>query len=436
LYFSRRDIVLINDFRIVSLIALTLLIFLIAARLTIPNRTVLPYVFPIPAFGLTIASLFTAEIGLIFSLVLSILAGYGLPNSLDLTLFYILPSLCGILVLGRARRMANFIWAGIAIGFAGTAIIAAYRLPSANMDWFGIATLTLASFLNGLASASLALLLQFLFSQMLGLTTSLQLLDISRPDHPLLQFMMRNAPGTYQHSLQVANLAEQAAEAIGADALLVRVGALYHDAGKSLNPSFFIENQIPGQTNPHDELDPYGSAQIIINHVPEGVKFARKHRLPPRISDFVREHHGTLMTQYQYAKAIEAANGDSSQVDIDTFRYPGPSPHSRETALLMLADGCEARARAELPRDEDTLRIVVKKVIDFCQHQGQLDHTALTLSDLNRVAESFVKTLRNTHHPRIRYPELKTQPRPSANTGDTDENGTLQQSNKPNQTSS
>jgi cyclic-di-AMP phosphodiesterase PgpH len=421
LYFSRRDLEPIHDLRSISLIGLTLLIFLFVARLTIPNRTVLPYIFPLPAFGLTIASLFSAEIGLIFSLVLSILAGYGLPNSLDLTLFYILSSLCGILVLGKARRIANFIWAGIAIGISGTAVITAYLLPEASTDWFGLATLTLAALFNGLASASLALLLQFLFSQMLGLTTSLQLLDISRPDHPLLQFIMRNAPGTYQHSLQVANLAEQAAEAIGADALLVRVGALYHDAGKANNPSFFIENQIPGQVNPHDEMDAFSSAQIIINHVPEGEKFARKHRLPPRIRDFMREHHGTLMTQYQYAKAIEAAGGDATKVDIETYRYPGPAPRSRETALLMLADGCEARARAELPRDEETLRAVVKKVIDFCQHQGQLDETALTLRDLNRVAESFVNTLRNTHHPRIRYPELKTQPRPLAQTEDAGE---------------
>jgi len=435
LYFTRRDLIQINNFRIILLISLTLLVFLFAARLTIPNRAVLPYVFPIPAFGLTIASLFSAEIGLIFSLVLSILAGYGLPNSLDLTLFYVLSSLCGILVLGRARRMANFIWAGIAIGFAGTAIIFAYRLPSGATDWFGIATLTLASFFNGLASASLALLLQFLFSQMLGLTTSLQLLDISRPDHPLLQFIMRNAPGTYQHSLQVANLAEQAAEAIGADALLVRVGALYHDAGKASNPSFFIENQIPGQSNPHDDLDPLSSAQIIINHVPDGVKIARKYRLPPRIYDFVREHHGTLMTQYQYAKAVEAEEGNRSQVDIDMFRYPGPSPRSRETALLMLADGCEARARAELPQDEETMRAVVKRVIDFCQHQGQLDHTALTLSDLNRVTESFVKTLQNTHHPRIRYPELKTQPRSTTQPIENEENQPQQQTPEPSKSS-
>jgi cyclic-di-AMP phosphodiesterase PgpH len=155
---------------------------------------------------------------------------------------------------------------------------------------------------------------------------------------------------------------------------------------------------------------PVSSAEIIINHVSDGVKFARKHRLPPSIRDFVREHHGTLMTQYQYAKAIEAAGGDASQVNIDTFRYPGPSPQSRETAVMMLADGCEARARAELPRDEIALRSVVKKVIDFCQQQGQLDNTALTLRDLNLIGESFVNTLRNTHHPRIKYPELKTQP--------------------------
>lgn len=406
LYFVRRKLSPIRHPRTLAFISTAFLIFLYCARLIIPNRTVIPYLFPIPAFGLTMASLFSGEAGFILSLILSILASYGLPNSLDLTLFYALSSICGILVLGRGRRVASFFWAGIAVGLTGSAVIVAYRLADSTTDWFGIATLIGAAVFNGFASTSLALILQFLLSQLLGLTTALQLLEISRPDHPLLQFLMRNAPGTYQHSLQVANLAEQAAEAIGADALLVRVGAIYHDVGKSSNPLFFIENQIPGVANPHNSLDPISSSATIINHVSEGIKLARKHRLPPRIQDFIREHHGTAVTRYQYAKAIEAAGGNPEKVNVDLFRYPGPRPRSRETALLMLADACEARARAELPKDEDELRAIVKKVIDLCQQEGQLDDTALTLRDLTTAAESIVNTLRNTHHPRLKYPDI------------------------------
>jgi cyclic-di-AMP phosphodiesterase PgpH len=418
LYFMRRRPVEIEHLRSLALIALVFQIFLYGARLVIPNRTVVPYLYPVPAFGLTISSLFGSELGMIFSLVLCILSTYGLPNSLDLIIFYILSSFCGVLMLGRGRRVASFFWAGTAIGAAGSAVILAYRLPDSITDWFGIATLIGAAFFNGMASASLSLLFQFLISQVLGLTTALQLLEISRPDHPLLQFLMRNAPGTYQHSLQVANLAEQAAEAIGADALLVRVGALYHDSGKALNPSFFIENQIPGSQNPHDLLDPQTSSATIIRHTTDGVILAKRHRLPPRIRDFMLEHHGTLVTRYQFARAVEAAGNNPNLVEIEKYRYPGPSPHSKETALLMLADGCEARARAELPKDDDELRKLVKNVIDFCQREGQLDFTTLTFRDLNRTTDSFVNTLRNTHHPRLKYPEIKTIPNSNDPSGD------------------
>jgi cyclic-di-AMP phosphodiesterase PgpH len=138
------------------------------------------------------------------------------------------------------------------------------------------------------------------------------------------------------------------------------------------------------------------------------VQLARKYRLPASIIDFIREHHGTLVTRYQYARALEAAGNDADKVDLNLFRYPGPRPQTRETALLMLADGCQARARAELPGEEFELRAVVRKVIDYCQHENQLDDTRLTLSDLNQISESFIKTLQNTYHPRIRYPEIKT----------------------------
>ncbi len=408
LYFTRRKVTLLESLKGLLLLSITFLVFLYGAKIIIPNRTIIPYIFPIPAFALTLASLYSLEAGLIFPLILSVLTAYGLPNSLDLTLYYILTSMVGVLVMGKGRRIANYFWSGIAIGITGVAVILAYRLPDSITDLLGIATLSGASFLNGLASASLTLLFQFLFSQLLGITTALQLMDLLRPDHPLLQHILRTMPGSYQHSLQVSNLAEQAAEAIGADALLTRAGAIYHDVGKSLNPSFFIENQVGNKIDSHDDLAPEEAAQIIIRHITDGVTLAQKYRLPRRIQDFILEHHGTLLTRYQYTQAVRAAGGDASKVDADKFRYPGPPPQSRETAILMLADGVEARARAELPREDDELRALIRGVMDFCQKEGQLDHTNLTLRDLSLITESFVKTLRNTYHPRIRYPEIKS----------------------------
>ena len=191
--------------------------------------------------------------------------------------------------------------------------------------------------------------------------------------------------------------------------MLTRAGAIYHDAGKSINPPFFIENQVQGKIDSHDEIKPEDSAQIIIRHVNDGVNLARKYHLPGRIQDFIREHHGTLVTRYQYSQALKAAGNDPEKVDIEKFRYPGPAPRSRETALLMLADGVEARTRAEVPGDEDQLREIIRAVIDYCQKEGQLDNTTLTLRDFQRITDSFIHTLRNTYHPRIRYPEVKPE---------------------------
>ena len=409
LYFNRRKFSLVLDARSTLAISTVFLLFMLGAHLTIPGRVVLPYLYPMAAFGLTIACLFNVEIGLVFSLIISFLGPYASNNSPDLSFYYAISSMCGILILGRGYRMANFFWAGIMVGFAGSASIIAFRLTSTNVDIIGIATLVGAAFINGFASASIALVMQFLFAQLLGLTTALRLLDLSRPDHPLLQFILFNAPGTYQHSLQVANLAERAAEAIGADTLLVRVGALYHDAGKASNPQYFIENQIPGTKNPHEDLDPVSSAAIIIKHVDDGVTLAKKHRLPPRIQDSIIEHHGSLITRYQYAKAVEK-NGEQ-QTDQTLFRYKGKKPQTKETAILMLADGCEAKTRAELPKDEKELKSLIKKVFDYLQQDDQFTDTALTLRDLNLIAETFFTTLKNTHHPRIPYPESVSIPK-------------------------
>lgn len=411
LYFKTQNAYEEYSVKAILLIAGTFLVFLAAARFVILDRTVLPYIYPIAAFGLSLYVIFNFEVAAILSLILAVMAAYGMPNGFDLTIFYVIPGIIGMLALGKGRRIAAFFGAGITIGFAGVAVILAYRLPDSLTDWIGIATLSGVSMLNGVGVAGLTLLLQYGFSQILGKTTALQLLDNARPDHPLLQQILRNAPGSYQHSLQVANLAEQAAEAIGANGLLVRVGAIYHDCGKSKNPQFFIENQVKEEIDPHDDLDPIVSAQTIINHVIEGVELAKKHHLPDQIIDFIREHHGTMYTHYQYSQAVKEA-GDPSKVDKSLFTYPGPRPQSRETALLMLADGTEARARSEVPRDEAELRSLIDIVFDFYEKNGQLDDTNLTLKDLQVIKDSFFHTLMGTYHPRVKYPDLEKPEKP------------------------
>ncbi len=419
LYVTRRQPLAITDLRSLLLLGLLFVFFLVVARISIPNRAIIPYLFPVPAFALLVSVLFGMERGMVFGLLMSILCAYGMPDAFGLMSYYTISSLFGVLALGQGRRVAQFLFAALAIAVAGAAMIAAYRLPFTETDWIGVVTLMGAAVFMGMASSGLALPLQFLLAQFIGLTTALQLLEISRPDSPLLNYFLQRAPGTYQHSLQVANLAEQAAECIRADALLTKVGALFHDVGKAANPLFFVENQPPSQIDSHDDLAPEVSARTIIRHVSDGLELARKYRLPSRLQDFIAEHHGTFITGYQYNRAIRAAEGDKSKIDESAYRYPGPTPHSKETALLMFADGVEARARAERPGNDDEVRSLVRNVIENRQKDGQLDDTPLSQRDIANIIESFVTTLRVTFHPRLEYPkdppattDVATLPRP------------------------
>jgi len=190
---------------------------------------------------------------------------------------------------------------------------------------------------------------------------------------------------------------------------------LYHDIGKAVNPSFFIENQLANNLNPHDDVDADTAAAAVISHVKDGVTLGRKYRLPRRIIDFILEHHGTLLARYHYNRAVREAGGDASKVDESKFRYPGPRPRSRETALLMLADNVEARTRSDRPANDTEIRAIVQKAIDFCQKEGQLADTRFTLRDLAVITEVFVITLTGLYHPRIAYPtsEVSTPVEPA-----------------------
>lgn len=408
LYFVRRQDRPFFSTKALLVIAATFIIFLVLGRFLVMNRTILPYIYPVAAFAITLAILYDLEIGIVMGVFLAVLMVFDNPREAELGVFYVLPTIVGMLVIGRARRISAFLGAGLLTGLASMLVVVAFRLGDSATDLVGLASLTASALINGLTSGSLALLLQYLISQILDMPTALELLDISRPDHPLLQYILRNAPGSYQHSLLVSNLAEQAAEAIGADRMLVRVGALFHDAGKASNPQFFIENQIKEKLDSHDELDPVVASATIIQHVHDGVTLAKKYRLPSRVIDFIREHHGTMLTLYQYSQAVAAAD-DPASINKDLFTYPGPKPQSKETAILMLSDGTEARSRAETPRNDEEIRALIRKTIAMYKDEGQLDDTDLTLKDLHTIEDSFFKTLQRSYHPRIQYPNLRTR---------------------------
>ena len=407
LYFTRRQDQPFFSIKALLVIASMFILFLALGRFLVVNRTIVPYLYPVAAFGLTLSIIFNLEIGVVMSLFLAILMVFNNTREAELSVFYLVPAIVGMLTIGRARRISAFLAAGLLTGVAAMAVVVAFRLGDTYTDLIGLTSLMASALINGLASGSLALLLQNVVSQILDVPTALQLLDVSRPDHPLLQYILRNAPGSYQHSLLVSNLAEQAAEAIGANRMLVRVGALFHDAGKANNPAFFIENQMKGKLDSHDNLDPATAAATIIQHVHDGVALAKKYRLPSRVIDFIREHHGTMLTLYQYSQATAAAD-DPESVNKALFTYPGPKPQSRETAILMLADGTEARSRSETPRSDDEIRALIRKTIDTYKNEGQLDATDLTLKDLSTIEESFFQTLQRSYHPRIQYPTLRT----------------------------
>jgi putative nucleotidyltransferase with HDIG domain len=411
LYYRQNEGQVFTQVKAVVLTAASFLIFLGLARLLVIDRTILPYLYPMAAFGLTIAIIFNIQLSLVLTVFLATLTVFGHFRELEMAVFYILPVIAGMFTIRKARRISSFLVAGLAIALTGASLIVVFRLGDATTDWFGFSSLLAASSLNGIASASLALLLQYVFAQVLDLTTAMQLMDVARPDHPLLQFLLQNAPGSYQHSLLVSNLAEQAAGAIGADRMLVRVGTIFHDVGKANNPLFFIENQLKDEIDSHDNLSPADAAQTIIKHVTDGVALAKKYRMPSRIIDFILEHHGTMLTRYQYNKAVNAADSPED-VDKSLYTYPGPKPRSRETALLMLADGTEARARANTPKTDDEIKAIIQNTIDSCKNDGQLDHTDLTFNDLRLIANSFFETLKRSYHPRIAYPEIKRHKKP------------------------
>jgi hypothetical protein len=242
----------------------------------------------------------------------------------------------------------------------------------------------------------------FLLERAFNYITDVTLIELANSNNKLLRELALKAPGTFQHSLQVANLAEEASYAIGANSLLTRVGALYHDVGKMFAPMYFIENQVSG-VNPHDQLSYEESARIIIGHVTQGMDLAKKHKLPVDISDFITTHHGTRKVEYFYIK--QKQTNPEKSVDDRSFTYPGPIPYSRETALVMMADSVEAASRSLDKPNERSINELVDRIIDKQVENDQFSDANLTLKDISKAKEIFKKNLLTIYHVRISYPE-------------------------------
>jgi putative nucleotidyltransferase with HDIG domain len=391
---------------------LLLLFFLLAARLVLPAGTVASYLFPYAALAMILGVLLNLRVAFISAALFALLAGWLTGNSLEMVVYVLSGSVLGALKLRRGERLASFAWAAGYVVGANLLVLIVFRLGGSGLNARDVAELVLAAVGNGLLAMTLTLVGVYLLGSLPGMTTSLHLLEISRPTHPLLRQLLLKAPGTYHHTLIVSNMAERAAEAIGADSLLARVGAYYHDVGKTIRPYFFVENRDEGMDDPHARLDPYTSAQMIIGHVKDGIELARKYRLPRQITDFIPEHHGTMLAPYFYREAVKQAGGAQEKVDKSQFAYPGPKPRSRETAITMLADGAEATVRSKRPSSIDELEQIVSDAMQSRLLAGQLDESPLTMEDLSAVQRAFVDVLRGLQHPRIDYPAEVTQERP------------------------
>jgi putative nucleotidyltransferase with HDIG domain len=335
------------------------------------------------------------------TVLFSIIVGFMASGSLELTVYALLGGLIASLSLSRVEKLNAFFWAGVYVALANLVVVLAFRLPKQDYDAVQLLTLAGLSLVNGGLSASLTVAGFYLLGTLFDITTSLQLMELARPTHPLLRELLLKAPGTFHHSILVSNMAEEAAGRIGADALLARVGAYYHDVGKITRPYFFVDNQMGG-VNVHERLDPQTSAQIIVSHVNDGLDLAKRYRLPSKVRDFIPQHHGTSLATYFYRQALESEGGNVNEED---YRYPGPKPQTKETAIVMLADGCEAAVRAEHPDSLEGIEELIRKIIDSKMLDRQLDECDLTLRDLDEIRSAFVSILQGVFHPRVKYPE-------------------------------
>ncbi|MUH37542.1 HDIG domain-containing protein [Zobellia amurskyensis] len=357
------------------------------------------FVVPICILPLVLKTFFDARLGLFVHVLTVLILGFVVPNSFEYIFLQIIVGIVTILTVSELYKRANlFISVGqitliYVVGYLAFHIIHEGNLD--NIQWFTLGLF----FLNGMITLFVQPLI-YVYEKVFGLVSDVSLLELSDTNSKLLKVLSNKAPGTFHHSLQVANLAEAAANEIGANAMLVRVGALYHDIGKMNHPTYFTENQITN-VNPHDELSPKDSGKIIINHVIDGIELARKNKLPDRVIDFIRSHHGTSLVYYFYKKQQEL----EEDVDEANFRYPGPIPFSKETAILMMADSVEAASKSLKNPTSGIIDEFVDKIVAGQMAAGQFLNANITFKEIEAIKKIFKQKLINIYHLRVEYPE-------------------------------
>ncbi|MCV6629432.1 MAG: HDIG domain-containing protein [Flavobacteriaceae bacterium] len=383
----------------VSFIFFNVVLMVLGTTIALHYSANLVYVVPLCILPLITKAFFDARLALFVHTLTVLILGFVVPNSFEYIFLQIVAGIITILTITEFYKRANlFISVGQITLVYILGYIAFYIIHEGGFDGFQWKAIGLFA-LNGMLTL-FAQPLIYIYEKTFELVSDVSLLELSDTNSKILKDLSNKAPGTFHHSLQVANLAEAAANEIGANAMLVRVGALYHDIGKMKNPSFFTENQT-SMVNPHDEFSPRDSARIIINHVLDGIEMARKYKLPDRIIDFIRTHHGTSLVYYFYIKAKEL-EGD---VDIKDFSYPGPLPFSKETAILMMADSVEAASKSLKEPTHAKINDFVDKIISKQMEQMQFQNANITFKEIELIKKVFKYKLINIYHLRIEYPE-------------------------------
>lgn len=359
------------------------------------------YIVPLSVLPIIIKAFFDARLGLFTHVLTVLLLGYIVPNSFEFIYLHIIAGIVTILTVSELYKRAN-LFISVAqitliymVTYFAFSIIKERNASQINIDYFMLFAV------NGLLSF-LSIILIYIYEKVFGLVSDVTLLELSNTNTKLLRELNEKAPGTFQHSMQVANLAEAAANEIGANSMLVRTGALYHDIGKMLNPMYFIENQSTG-VNPHNDLSPRDSSTIITEHVIKGIELAKKHNLPDRIIDFIRTHHGTSSTYYFYRKEQELNPG--TKIDIKKFQYQGPIPFSKETAILMMCDAAEAASKSIKNPTAQLISDLIDKIIDKQMSDNQFLNSDITFREIEVIKKVVKKKLMNMYHLRVEYPE-------------------------------
>ena len=386
----------------------------VALKIT-AGRELLGYFLPTAAIGMVLTILLDASVATIVMVLVAVMGGALAGSSLEFASYIFFGGLAGILAIRKGDRLQTFVQAGIAVFVVNALVVSVFSLLGTR-DIRGVLELWFASGASAAGSAVAAVGTFAVLGSAFGILTVFQLLELANPSQPLLRRLLVETPGTYHHSLMVGNLAERAAEAIGGDPLVTRVAAYYHDIGKLSNPLAFIENQAGGE-NIHDQLEPEVSAQILKQHVADGIDTAYAAKLPKALIAYIPQHHGTAVMSYFLARAREraaepygglaTAEGAKAAAAVDErrFRHAGPKPQSREAALIMLADSVEASVRSLESRDEPAIRAMVSRIIDERVADGQFDESDLTFRDLERIKDAFVAQLLGMYHTRIAYPQ-------------------------------